>query len=92
MIYIATNEHGRGIKHITAFDDRMDFLRYADVVLAWYDNASLIRAKSTPIDTICEALYDKGIGFGARDHRRVSRQEAKEYIREGAKAVGCWNL
>jgi len=92
MIYIATNEHGRGIKHITAFDDRMDFLSYADEVLACNDSHSLIRAKATPIGTICEALYDNGIGFGARDHRRVSRQDAKEYIREGAKAFGCWNL
>ena len=92
MIYIATNEHGRGVKHITAFADRLRFLCYADEVLACDDSSQLIRAKSTPIERICEALYDSGIGFGARDHHRVSRQDAQEYIRNGAKATDCWNL
>ena len=86
MIYIATNEHGRGIKHITAFSDRMDFLNYADNVLMYSDG---FLAKSSKISAICEALSDMGIGFGARDHKRVNRQDAKKYIREGAKAVSC---
>ena len=34
MIYIATNEHGQGVRHVTAFDNRADFLNYAGEVLA----------------------------------------------------------
>ena len=92
MIYIATNIHGQGVKHITAFDSRHDFLCYADDVLACHDSGAMIRAKASSIGRICEALYDSGPGIGARHHDHVSRIEAIDYIRSGAKAYGCWNL
>jgi len=37
-------------------------------------------------------MYDTGIGFGSRSHFRVAKNEAKQYIKSGASAVGCWNL
>jgi hypothetical protein len=91
MIYIATEEHGRGIRHVTAFDDRLDFLAYADEVLACNDAGSMIRSKSSSIQQICDALYDNGIGFGARHHRRISRNEAIELI-GWVKMNHCRNL
>ena len=93
MIYIATNIHGQGVRLITAFDDRRDFLNYADEVLSCNDKGQMIRAKSTPINRICEALYDSGMGTGARSHRRVTRDEAIDHIKNGfAKPIGCYNL
>ena len=92
MIYIGTNVHGRGVKIITAFDSRHDFLCYADEVLACNNNNSMIRAKASSIDRICEALYDNGAGSGARHHHRVSRAEATAYICYGAQAIACRNL
>lgn len=84
MIYIATDEHGKGVKHITPFDNRLDFLNYADDVLAFNGRNYMIRRRASSIDTICEALYDNGIGFGARHHFRVSRKDAKKYLKNGA--------
>ena len=92
MIYIATNVHGRGVKIITAFDSRHDFLCYADEVLSCHNNNQMIRAKASNIDRICEALYDNGPGTGARHHHRISRIDAMEHLRNGARAVSCWNL
>jgi len=89
MIYIATNIHGRGVRHISAFENRADLLSYACEVLAMTDSYPRNRAS---IDELCEALSDNGIGFGARSHRRVSRKQAIEHIRDGAQAIDCWNL
>tara|TARA_R110002096_G_scaffold83979_1_gene194281 strand:+ start:223 stop:501 length:279 start_codon:yes stop_codon:yes gene_type:complete len=89
MIYIATDIHGRGIRHVTAFDTRLDLWAYAAEVLACH-NVSPCRSDS--IEQLCEDLYDNGIGSGARDHFRVSRREAKQLIRNGAQSSGCWNL
>lgn len=89
MIYIATNIHGRGVRHITSFDSRADLLGYACEVLAMNDRHPRNRAS---IDEICEALSDSGPGFGALSHHRVSRKQALEHIRDGAEAIDCWNL
>ena len=89
MIYIATNIHGRGVKHITGFDSRLDFWAYADEVLACHDRNV---PRSASVADICDGIYDNGIGSGARDHFRVSRREAARYIRHGADAHGCWSL
>ena len=80
MIYIATDEHGRGIRHVTAFDDRLDFLAYADEVLACDNNQRMIRSSSVNISTICDALYGTGPGFGARHHYRISRDAATALV------------
>lgn len=86
MIYIATDIHGRGIKHVNAFDNRLSFWAYADEVLACRDTHP---KRSDTIDALCEHLYDSGFGFGARSHHRVSRQEAARLIRNGADGRGC---
>jgi len=83
-IYIATVEAGRGVRHVTQFDSRRDFLAYADEVLAMDSAGQTIRAKGTPIATICDALADNGPGFGSRWHQRVSRCEAIKLARAGA--------
>jgi|TARA_R110000787_G_scaffold261376_2_gene366740 hypothetical protein len=89
MIYIATDIHGRGVRHVTAFEDRLDLWAYADEVLSCH---SVSPNRSDSIDVLCDKLYDNGIGTGARSHRRVSRMAAAMLIRGGAKASGCWNL
>ena len=76
-IYIATNEHGRGVSHVTEFHDRHEFLDYAWEVLAFNNSNALLRGRPT-IDDICEALYDAGIGHGARSHFRISRRSAEK--------------
>ena len=83
MIYIATDEHGKGVRHVTLFYNRLDFLNYADDVLATNARNYMIRRRASSIDTICEALYDNGIGFGARHHFRVSRKDAKKHLANG---------
>jgi hypothetical protein len=90
MIYIATNQHGQGVRHVTAFDDHADFLAYADEVLACNDANLMLRGKPS-IARICEALYDNGIGFGSRSHSRISRDEAQELV-GWARIHGCYNL
>jgi hypothetical protein len=90
MIYIATHEHGQGIRHVTAFDDRADFLVYADEVLAC-DNANAMLRGKPSIARICEALYDSGPGSGSRSHRRISRDEAQALV-GWAYMHRCWNL
>tara|TARA_R110002012_G_scaffold275260_2_gene461806 strand:+ start:379 stop:645 length:267 start_codon:yes stop_codon:yes gene_type:complete len=84
MIYIATDEHGKGVRHVMLFYNRLDFLNYADDVLATNARNYMIRRRASSIDTICEALYDNGIGFGARHHFRVSRKDAKKHLANGA--------
>ena len=89
MIYIATDIHGHGVKHVNAFDSKLDFWAYADEVLACHDANP---KRSDTIDTLCEHLYDSGFGFSARSHHRVSRQEAAQLIRNGADGRGCYNI
>ena len=83
MIYIATDEHGKGVRHVTSFHNRLDFLNYAYEVLATNARNHMIRRRASSIDTICEALDDSGIGFGARHHFRISRKDAKKYLKNG---------
>lgn len=89
MIYIATDIHGRGVKHVTAFKNRADFHNYASDVLACSYETVLVK---DTINDLCDKLYDSGIGFGARNHKRVSRNDAKHLIRNGAEDIGCYNL
>jgi hypothetical protein len=81
-IYVATDIHGRGVRHITAFDTKAELFSYA-----WNEKArsgvNLPKAKHN-IDDILHCLYDSGIGFGARNHYRVSRREAHRLARAGA--------
>lgn len=86
MIYIATDIHGRGVRHIIAFDNREDLYRYAEKVTERCGER-LPRA-SYSIERLCECLYDRGIGFGARSHRRVSRRDAYRLARDGAERHG----
>jgi hypothetical protein len=89
MIYIATDILGSGVKHIEAFDNRMSFLKYAAEVTAMQEAVVLSR---DTISDLCDKLHDSGTGFGARYHFRVSRKDAKEFIRNGAEDIGCWKL
>ena len=89
MIYIATDTHGRGVTHISAFDNRLDFLKYAAEVTAMQETD--VSSRDT-ISDLCEKLYDTGTGFDSRHHFRVSRKDAKQFIRNGAEDHGCWNL
>jgi hypothetical protein len=87
MIYIATDIHGRGLRHVTAYDSRKDFLSTA---LQWLDRSDKyfsIKARSS-INDICDALRDSGAGFGARSHHRVTRREAFKLARDGIKTSG----
>lgn len=88
-IYIATDIHGRGVRHVSAFADKHDFFAYASQVLTFHDPSP---NRSDSIDVLCEKLYDNGVGFGARHHSRISRKNAKILIRDGAEAHHCWNL
>lgn len=85
MIYIVTNEHGRGIRHVTGFEDRDALHSYACEVLCRYDHTP--RSKAT-ISDICDALDDNGIGYGARSHHRVSYREARLLVRNGVQPYG----
>jgi hypothetical protein len=90
MIYIATDIHGRGLRHITAFDSRNDFLSTA---LQWLDRSDRyfsIKTRSS-IDDICDALHDHGPGLGARSHHRVTRREAFKLSRDGIKTFGFFS-
>jgi len=91
MIYIATNEHGRGIRHVTAFDNRDALHSYALEVMAWHADSHRLNGRPS-INAICDALYDAGVGHGSRSHHRVSRGEAALLVRAGVSAYGCWGL
>jgi len=75
-IYIATTEAGRGICHITRFNDRADLLAYADRVTAMRDSNAELKAGST-ISEILDVLEDNGPGIGSRYHCRISHAEAR---------------
>jgi len=87
MIYIATDIHGRGTRHVFAYDSRDDFARTAKQWLDRSDGYFQIKARST-VNDICDALFDSGQGFGARSHRRVSRKEALRLKRDGVNSHG----
>jgi len=89
MIYIATNIHGRGIRHVTEFDSRHGFMLYAYEVLAC-SNTNVNASDS--IDTLCEKLYDSGVGHGARHHHRISAREANSGLYPSAdyNSYGGW--
>lgn len=91
-IYIATTEHGRGVRHVTKFSSRSDFLSYADEELSFNNASALLRSNST-VDDICAALYDNGPGFGSRSHSRVFRVDVKK-LRDapGVRSNSCWSI
>lgn len=74
MFYIATYECGRGVRHITPFNNKLDFLVYADQVLGM---TNTVLNNSDSIATICEKLHDNGTGHGSRFHYRISMSEIK---------------
>lgn len=88
MIYIATDIHGRGVRHVLAFDNRDDLYRYAQDVHEHERSGENWPRASYSIERLCECLYDRGVGFGARSHRRVSRRDAYRLARDGAERVG----
>jgi len=69
-LYVATDEHGRGVRCITEFENRADLQTYAQNYVNGYipNNAT--------ISNVLELLYDSGPGFGARNHFRISRKDA----------------
>jgi hypothetical protein len=87
MFYIATDIHGRGTRHVCAYDSRDDFSTTAKQWLDRSDRYFQIKTRSS-VDEICDALYDSGPGFGARSHRRVTRKEALRLKRDGINAHG----
>ena len=89
MFYIATEIHGRGIRYITAFDNRSHLWRYAaECGVSTYGEP--LRADS--IAELCHKLRDHGPGLGSRSHHRVSRRNAERFIKNGANAFCCYNL
>ena len=87
MIYIETEIHGRGTRHVCAYNSREDFARTAK---QWLDRSNqyfAIKSRSSVSD-ICDALRDSGPGFGARSHRRVTREEALRLQRDGIESHG----
>jgi hypothetical protein len=91
MIYIATDEHGRGIRHVTGFHSRDALHSYALEVMACHADNHLLKGAPS-LDGICDALCDAGVGFGSRSHHRVSRREAALLVRSGVNSHGCWGL
>ena len=89
MIYIETTVNGKGVDLVTAFKNRLDFMVYADEVTA---TTNTIINQNDSIPTICEKLYDMGMSYGARHHRRISRKEAMAHIKDGVKEHGCLNI
>jgi len=89
MIYIKTTVNGKGVDLITAFKNRLDFMVYADEVTS---TTNTIINQNDSIPTICEKLYDMGMGRGTRHHCRISQNEATNYIRDGIEEHGCWNI
>lgn len=87
MIYIATSIHGRGIRHVTAFDNRADFFNYVNKVVERAMLGERFPRVSYSIDRLCDCLYDRGVGFGSRSHRRVSRRDAYQLVRDGAERI-----
>ena len=88
MIYIATDIAGRGVRHVLAFDNRLDFYRYALEVIERANNGDRWPRRSYSVDRLCDCLFDRGVGFGSRSHRRVSRRDAYRLARDGAERVG----
>lgn len=82
-IYILTIENGKGVSHnhVQEFRGRLDFLNYADNVLS--RTSTQLKTRAT-VAEICEALVDRGPGFGSRWSSRCTREEAKRRIRAGA--------
>ena len=76
MFYIATYECGRGVRHITPFNNKLDFLVYADQVLGM---TNTVLNNSDSIATICEKLHANGTGHGSRFHYRISMSEIKKH-------------
>ena len=72
MIAIATHVNGRGIRHISRFKNRLDFLTYADQAT---ESAGFFISRRATISDICDALADRGPGLGSRFHRRISKRE-----------------
>ena len=90
MIYIATVELGRGIRHVTGFVNRLHLWGFAEDTLACKD---VQPRRSDNIAVLCDKLYDNGIGHGARYHKRISRDEAQELVGCGwVKFHGCYNI
>lgn len=89
MIYIETTVNGKGVDLVTAFKNRLDFMAYADEVTA---TTNTIINQNDSIPTICEKLYDMGMGHGARHHFRISREQAIAHIQSGVEEHGCWNI
>ena len=81
MIYIATDLHGKGVRFVTAFVDREELFEYAYETLASND---VTPKRGDSIATLCDILYDHGVGSGARSHYRVSLREAQAEVRRGA--------
>ncbi len=81
--YILTTVHGQGPwkAHITHWPTKLDFWAYCAEVMSCRDG---VPKRSHTIDQLCEVIYDNGPGFGARSHKRVSVQEARDYIKVGA--------
>ena len=81
MIYIATNVHGRGIKHVIAFEDRLDLLSYVEEVTAFTE--TVVNSRDN-IDTLCE-MIDAATPWPIA---RVSRRGAHDLVRNGALRCG----
>jgi hypothetical protein len=80
MIYIATDIHGRGYRHVVAYEGVQEF---RNVASSWLERHGTHIKSRASVDEVCEALRDAGPGFGARSHRRVSRKEAYALKRDG---------
>ena len=86
MIYIATDEHGKGVRQVTPFYGRKDLLSYAWEVMACRDGNYKLNGRPT-IDDICDALYDCGPGSGARHHYRIPVREAKWFMKNRVDSI-----
>ena len=90
MIYVITKQAGGWTRDIvTAFDSRADLMQYASDVLSC--SSIVINSRDT-IGDLCDRLADQGMGRGSRYHRHISRADAIEAIRDGAKPIDCFNL
>ncbi|WP_035065156.1 hypothetical protein [Nitratidesulfovibrio termitidis] len=84
-IYILTTLTDQGMHRatVTQFRGRDGFAAYANKVLS---RTNTHIPSDATVEEICDALYNTGPGLqGARSHRRISRRESEQAIRDGAR-------
>lgn len=79
-IYIKTVECGRGVRHITEYENKQEFYEYIYEVISQkggYDSLPNIKMK---IEDMLPFIDDSGIGHGQRYHREMTKKDAIDQL------------